>query len=180
MAEEIIILLRRIEKLENGNRTLKIIFSLVICVILFLLLTGANKWEKEIITENLNIVDENGNLVAGFKASTFGAGLGFFEPGEFGDMRLWMGLTEEGPKISFFGSNGDMSMEMKLMRGEDPGIGFFDSEEKLIMILSIVEKAPCLVFYGSNQEQRMTIAVVEESPGIVLFDTEGNIIESLH
>ena len=48
-----------------------------------------------------------------------------------------------------------------------PGIGFFDSDGKLRMILSIMEKAPGLVFYGSNEEQRMTIVVVGDSPSIV-------------
>ncbi len=180
MADEVNILLRRIEKLENGNRTLKIIFSLVICVILALLLTGVTKWEKEIATESLNIVDENGNVVAGFRASNFGAGLGFFEPGEFGDMGLWMGMTEEGPAVSFFGSNGDKSLEMRLMGGEAPGIGFHDSDGKLRILLSVLDKRPGISFYDSNQKQRMTIAVVEEGPGIVLFDSKGNIIESLH
>lgn len=90
-------------------------------------------------------------VVADFGASNLVAELGFFEPGEFRDMRLWMRLTEEGPKISFFGSKGDKSMEMKLMREKDPGIGFFDSEKKLRTILSIMEKTPSLVFNGSNQ-----------------------------
>ena len=172
-------LLKRLEKLERGNQRLKIVVTSVFCVLIAMILLGATKWEKEIATESLNIVDENGNEVAGFIASTFGCGLNFFQPKEFGDMRLWMGMTKEGPAVSFFNSNRDKSMEMKLTRKGEPGICFFDSDGKLRILLYVLDKRPGITFFDSNQKQRITIAVVEEGPGIVLFDSNGNIIESL-
>ena len=44
------------EKLEKGNRKLKVVVFLVLCAVLAVFLVGATKWNKEVVTEKLKLV----------------------------------------------------------------------------------------------------------------------------
>ncbi|MCX6088873.1 MAG: hypothetical protein NTX88_00565 [Candidatus Atribacteria bacterium] len=199
MTDDINTLLKRMEKLERGNRWLKVVVTLVLCVILAAFYVGAVKWNKEIVTETLKIVDEKGNIQALLSGSPEGPDLSFYDSGEKvrmslglvrgdsgirfsdpdGKTRIIMALVGGGPMITFADPNGKVRMAMSTLN-EKPGIHFFDTDGKERMNLSLKEKGvPNMDFLDPNGKMRMIMTLVKGEPGLLFIDSKGNLIHQL-
>ncbi|MCX6088870.1 MAG: hypothetical protein NTX88_00550 [Candidatus Atribacteria bacterium] len=201
MTDDINTLLKRMEELEKGNRWLKVVVTLVLCVILAAFYVGAVKWNKEIVTEKLVIVDGKGNIQAELSGGSKGPFLTFYDSD--GKVRMGIALAKGEPNMVFYGPDGKQRMGMSLLKGE-PGIGFFDTDGKMRMEMGVNKGGdlvglnfedsdgkrrmgmglmeggePRFELSDSNEKPKMIMNLLKGEPGLDFYDSKGNPIRHL-
>ena len=131
-------LTKRVEKLEKENRRLKVISFLVLFMLSVVLFMGATKWNKEILTESLKVVDKNGST------------------------RIEVSTDVEGtkiPAIAFYDSKGETKLMMAVAEDETPMIALCDSKGEKTLAMSVPENgAPSIDFFNSEWKTKLTIS----------------------
>ena len=176
MTEE---LTKRVGKLERENRLLKIVFFLVLFMLSVMLFIGATKWDREIVTENLKIVDKKGNTRIKLSGDAEGAGIPaitLYDSEE--EPRLVMVIYEDGaPGISFFDSEGELRLGIIVSEDGTLKIGLFDSGQKQRLGMSVSEDGTSQIsLLGSKGKDKLGMLVAENEMSVIsLHDSKGEL-----
>jgi len=145
-------LAKRVEKLERENRLLRVISFLVLLTLSTVFFMGANKWNKEIVTESLNIVDKKGNTRIKLSGDVEGTGISaitLYESEE--EPRLQVSVFEGAPVIALYDSEKKTRLGMTVYEGEMPFFSLSDSEGEIRLSMGILgDGAPILEFCGAD------------------------------
>ncbi len=137
------------------------------------------KRDKEIVTENLKIVDEKGNTRIELSGNGEGAPvITFYDSKEEG--RLTIAVSDDEPGIALCDSEEKGRLAMAVFKDGTPKLDLCDSAEKVRLGMTVSEDEPVIGFLDSEEEMRLGMAVFEDgAPSLELYGPDGEVISSL-
>jgi hypothetical protein len=172
-------LVRRLDRVERQNRTLKRAWTVTMLIVVALVLMGQslpNKVPDVIVARKFALVDAKGNgrALLGFAPDNSPVLLLNRPDGSLG-ATLEVGGPQGQPVLSLYDKNGKPRSVLGVDTDGSPGLSFSDKDGKPRLGLAVSsERSGGLVLYGNDAKPRASIGLTTSwSPFMILSDDSG-------